>query len=62
MGRIIRRTEIHARRVRKTKLNKLRARYRDSKSASEKEKILLKVGRIAPWMAGEKFTAAVKGK
>lgn len=62
MGRQIRRTEIHARRVRTKRLKQLQARYKDSKSASEKEEILAKVAKRAPWLAGEKFLAMVKGK
>lgn len=50
MGRIFRRTEIHARRARKSKMRKLRTRFAATKSAAEKEKILAKMGRIAPWV------------
>ena len=59
MGQI-RKTEIHARRVRKVKMKKLRERFTASKSAAEKELILQKVGRVAPWMSGEPFLATVK--
>ena len=62
MGRVIRNTEIHARRVRRAKLHKLKARYKATSSASEKEKILQKVGKISPWTTGDMFIAAVKGK
>lgn len=60
MGRQIRQNELHARRVRKMKLKKLRAHYAAAKSASEKEKIVRKAGRIAPWVAGDRFIAAAK--
>lgn len=60
MGRIIRRNEIHARRARRLKLRALRARYKAAKSATEKEKILSKIGRIVPWLKEEE--AVGKGK
>lgn len=49
----IRRTEIHARRVRRKKLAVLRARLAEAKGATEKEKILSKIARIAPWVKAE---------
>jgi F0F1-type ATP synthase assembly protein I len=55
-----RRKEINARRTRKKKLKKLRVRLADSKSPSDKEKILSKAARIAPWMSSEDFVATVK--
>ncbi len=62
MGRQIRRTEIHARRVRTKRLKQLQARYKDSKSSADKEAILAKVAKRAPWLAGETFLALVKAK
>lgn len=49
-----RRIEIKARRVRKAKMRKLRAKFADS-SAGEKEKILQKAAKIAPWITVEEF-------
>ena len=59
---ILRTTEQARRRSRKKKLRKLRARYKDAKSAMEKEKIVAKVGRIAPWVTHEHFVATTKAK
>ena len=59
---VIRQTEIHQRRVRKLKLKKLRGRYKEAKNASEKQKIVEKLTRLAPWISEEEFVAASKGK
>lgn len=45
---VIRRTELHRRRVRQAKLAKLRRRYRETKGHEEKAKILAKAARVAP--------------
>ena len=58
----IRKTEIHQRRVRKEKLKKLRAKFTLAKTSQEKEKILEKVKRIAPWLSEEEFLEPIKGK
>ena len=55
-------TEIHRRRVRKVKLRKLRAKYKEAKGAVEKEKITAKVAKIAPWLSEEEFAAPLKKK
>jgi len=59
---VIRQTEIHQRRVRKLKLKKLRGRYKEANNASEKQKIVEKLTRLAPWISEEEFVAASKGK
>ena len=59
---VIRNTEIAQRRTRKMKLRKLRARYGEAKSATEKEKIVEKAGRIAPWVTKDEFLAPLKAK
>ena len=56
----IRQREIHARRVRKMKLRSLRARYSDAKSATQKEQIVIKVARVAPWLSLEQFAGKKK--
>lgn len=57
---MIRRTEIHGRRVRKMKLHKLRGRYASADTAGAKEKILEKAARVAPWVSKEEFLAPIK--
>lgn len=61
MGRVLRNNEIHARRVRRIKMRKLKERYKAASSASEKEKIMEKVGKIAPWLS-DTFAAGAKKK
>jgi len=58
----VRKTEIHQRRVRKEKLKKLRAKFALAKTSSEKEKILEKVKKVAPWLSEEEFIEPLKGK
>ncbi len=48
-------TIIHRRRVRKRKLRYLRKKYSLAKSNQEKEKLLEKVRKIAPWLSQEEF-------
>ena len=55
-----RRNELHARRVRRLHLKKLRARYAKAKTNAEKEKILQKVMRVAPGVSTEQFVAPIK--
>ena len=57
----IRQREIHARRIRHKKLKSLKAHYVAAKSASEKQHVVEKLGRIAPWLSTEKF-ALMAGK
>ena len=54
--------ERHARRKRKGKLRKLRLKYGNAKSAGEKEKVVVKLGRIVPWLSEENFKAPMKKK
>ncbi len=56
----IRRNEIHARRGRRLQLKKLRVRFAKAKTATEKEKILEKVSRVAPGLTAEQFVAPIK--
>lgn len=56
----IRMTEIKARRSRKKKMHKLRARYTGTSSSAEKEKILEKAARLAPWLSQEAFKDLAK--
>lgn len=58
----IRQREIHARRARKLKTSKLRARYSEAKSATQKEQVLEKLARISPWLSLEEFAAPLKKK
>ena len=60
MTRPIRKNEIHARRVRREQLKKLRVRYAKVKTAAEKEKILAKVARVAPTITADQFVAPLK--
>jgi hypothetical protein len=56
----LRSTEIAQRRNRKVQLKKLRARYKDAKSAIEKEKVATKASKIAPWLSQEEFLGKKK--
>jgi hypothetical protein len=58
----IRQTEIHQRRKRRSNLKKLRAKFAAAKDKKEKEKILEKVRRMAPWLSEEEFAGAVEKK
>ena len=58
----IRQREIKARRMRKLKMEKLRTRYTEAKSATQKEQVLEKLGRITPWLSQEEFVAPLKKK
>jgi hypothetical protein len=57
-----RKTEIHQRRKRKEKFRQLRAKFALAKTDQEKEKILAKVKRIAPWLSQEEFLKWLKKK
>ena len=48
MGRVERDREIARRRVRRTKLKKLRAKYMAAKTPAEKEGIFLKARKVSP--------------
>lgn len=58
----IKQVEIHARRVRRVKLQKLRQKYTAAKTGLQKEKILNSQARIAPWLSEELFLAPLKKK
>ena len=58
----IRQTEIHARRVRRMKLHKLRQKYAGAKTGLQKEKVLGSQARVAPWLSEELFLAPLKRK
>lgn len=60
MPRSIRRNELHARRVRRRSLKKLRERFAKAKTSADKEKILAKVARVAPGVTPEQFVAPIK--
>ena len=57
-----RRIEIKRRRHRKVKLKKLRARYKEAKSAIDREKVTAKVSKIAPWLSEEEFAGTAPKK
>jgi len=60
MGRRIRMSEIHSRQARRSKLLKLRKRYTSAKTEGERQKVLAKVGRVAPTMTRDQFLATLK--
>jgi hypothetical protein len=60
MGRQVRRNELHARRVRRRRLEQLRAKYSKAKSSGEKDRILEKAARVAPSLSTEQFLAPIK--
>jgi hypothetical protein len=60
MGQGTRATEIKQRRTRKAKMKALRGKFKDAKSAPDKEKILTKAGRVAPWITEEQFKELMK--
>jgi len=47
-------------RQRRAKLKKLRQAYQAAKLGTEKERLLVKVNKIAPWLSKEEFVAAIK--
>ncbi|OGZ32849.1 MAG: hypothetical protein A3I88_02695 [Candidatus Portnoybacteria bacterium RIFCSPLOWO2_12_FULL_39_9] len=51
----IRQTELHRRQKRREKLKKLRAKFALAKNNEEKERILEKVRRMAPWLLSTEF-------
>jgi len=57
-----RRFEIRKKQKRRRKLKKLRELFAKAKSKEEKEKILEKVSRIAPWLSEEEFLSSLKKK
>ncbi|MBU0708949.1 hypothetical protein KJ596_04360 [Patescibacteria group bacterium] len=57
MANRIRTKRLRAKRQRQVKLRKLRAKFASTVSETEKQKILEKVGRIAPWLTAKEFTA-----
>jgi hypothetical protein len=52
--------EIHRRRKRQEKIQKLRERYAASSSSVDKGRILEKLKRISPWMTKEEFLAPLQ--
>lgn len=52
---VIRRTELHRRRVRRAKLAKLRKRYQAARTEEEKAQVLEKAARVAPGLTLEEF-------
>jgi len=57
-----RRFEIKKRQERRKKLAKLRELYSKTKSKKEREKILEKVAKIAPYLSEEEFLAPKRAK
>lgn len=57
-----RKFQIKKRQKRSAKLKKLRDKYKKAKGKTEKEKILAKVFKIAPWLTKEKFTEPIEEK
>lgn len=60
MGQIVRRSEIKRRRTRKAKVALLRTRYQATTSKTDKQAILAKLAKIAPWLSEEQFLAPIK--
>ncbi|MGE4554913.1 MAG: DUF6800 family protein [Candidatus Paceibacterota bacterium] len=54
-SRNLRANQLRQKRKRKQKLKKLREKYILAKTQEEKEKILEKVFKIAPWLTEEEF-------
>jgi len=61
-SRNIRFNELRQRRNRKQKLKKLREKFALAKTKEEKEKILEKDFKIAPWLTEEEFLKPIKEK
>lgn len=57
-----RKMQIRQRLERGQKLARLRQKYQTAKSLMEKEAILGKVGRVAPWLSEKEFLAGIKDK
>ncbi len=55
MGAVTRLQQIRRRRARREKLSKLRERYRAAKSSADRERLLEKMKRVAPWLSVEEF-------
>lgn len=55
-----RKIHLKTREKRKAKLAKLRQKYLAAKMGSDKEKILEKARKIAPWLSQEEFLASAK--
>ena len=60
MGGPTRPKYIRKKRKRKEKLRKLREKYKLAKTQDEKDKILEKVWKIAPWISREEFLNSIK--
>lgn len=60
MGQIIRRSEIRRRRARKAKVAALRQKYQATTSKTDKQAILAKLVKVAPWLSEEQFLAPLK--
>lgn len=60
MGQIIRRSEIRRRRTRKAKVAALRQKYQATTSKTDKQAILAKLVKVAPWLSEEQFLAPLK--
>ena len=57
-----RRFQIRQRQKRREKLRKLREKYTKARSEKERETVLEKVFKIAPWLSKEEFLEPVKDK
>jgi hypothetical protein len=60
MGQVIRRAEIRRRRTRKAKVAALRTRYQATTSKTDKQAIMTKLAKVAPWLSEEQFVAPIK--
>lgn len=60
MGQVIRRAEIRRRRTRKAKVAALRVRYQGTTSKTDKQAIMVKLAKVAPWLSEEQFLAPIK--
>ncbi len=59
-AKLLRKIEIHRRRVRREKLKKLREKYKSAQTEEEKKKIIEKMKKITPWLSEEEFLAPIK--
>ena len=62
MAFLIKRSETKRRRQRRAKLGNLRKKYAAARTEAEKNTVLAKVIRVAPWLSAEQFLAPISAK
>ena len=62
MAALVKRTEINRRRQRHMKLYKLREKFVIAKSDDEKQALMAKVNKVAPWLSEAEFLAPLEAK